>query len=151
MDFDVWFYFVLQHCNDEGQWNRMGIMFQNLLQNHNAHSEHHRIATCIAIALIKNKDKGTQAPFCEFAKAGGVHLITISLKVLMLLTTGLQIVLQIFGSQNTHHYQWWKGGRFYSSFYYLATFYFRFNWTKLCMCVDNLLSCFSSLFIFKCG
>lgn len=81
-------------------------MFQNLLQNHNAHSEHHRIATCIAIALIKNKDKGTQAPFCEFAKAGGVHLITISLKVLMLLTTGLQIVLQIFGSQNTRHYQW---------------------------------------------
>ncbi|XP_051879479.1 protein TOPAZ1-like [Pristis pectinata] len=70
----------IEQYKEKGEWNRMGILFQSLLQNHDAQSEIHRIATCIAIAIIKSKDNGAAVPFCEFAKAGGVHLINISEK-----------------------------------------------------------------------
>ncbi|XP_043545296.1 protein TOPAZ1 [Chiloscyllium plagiosum] len=59
----------IEQYKEKGEWSKMGTFFQSLCWNDDSKSDLHRIATCIAITLIKNKDNGAAVPFCEFAKA----------------------------------------------------------------------------------
>ncbi|XP_041046162.1 protein TOPAZ1 [Carcharodon carcharias] len=59
----------IEQYKEKEEWSKMGTFFQSLHWNFDTKSELHRIATCIAVTLVKSKDNGAAVPFCEFAKA----------------------------------------------------------------------------------
>uniref|UniRef100_A0A4W3IRJ3 Protein TOPAZ1 n=1 Tax=Callorhinchus milii TaxID=7868 RepID=A0A4W3IRJ3_CALMI len=61
--------FSVQHYKEKGQWDKIGILYQSLHLNCGGKRDLHRVAKCIAAALIQAKDDGPVVPFCEFAKA----------------------------------------------------------------------------------
>eukprot|EP00062_Callorhinchus_milii_P015428 gi/632965671/ref/XP_007899008.1/ PREDICTED: testis- and ovary-specific PAZ domain-containing protein 1 isoform X3 [Callorhinchus milii] len=59
----------IKHYKEKGQWDKIGILYQSLHLNCGGKRDLHRVAKCIAAALIQAKDDGPVVPFCEFAKA----------------------------------------------------------------------------------
>ncbi|XP_067888680.1 protein TOPAZ1 [Heterodontus francisci] len=95
----------IEQYKEKGEWNKVGMLFQKLHWNNDAKSELHKIATYIAVTLVKNKDNGAAVPFCEFAKAGcqKPHINGMAKKFLVRI--GISVMVAYYKSEQ------WKKAR----------------------------------------
>uniref|UniRef100_UPI00398E6C9B protein TOPAZ1 isoform X3 n=1 Tax=Pristiophorus japonicus TaxID=55135 RepID=UPI00398E6C9B len=90
----------IEQYKEKGEWSKIGTLFQSLHWNFDAKSELHRIAACIAVALVKSKDNGAAVPFCEFAKAvcQKMHINGMAKKLLGRI--GTSVMVAYYKSEN---------------------------------------------------